>query len=358
MDSKYFTATLKGNKINTTFKKQTTASTFGRMDFYSRILHSLVPDKNRVWRKGDRLQVEIKGWPKNIVWARTSQIAFDGTITNVKIFNLEEYVLTLSEALEGIIEGESLVKGIKNIYRFSIGDGEAWAEYRFHSKARTIAALCVLYDLEPHPRNDLELNIEKRLGLQAAEWPVDYKSTMEVRTYGDPSKTADELRNEGWSRSAPNMAMEVFRQSIGGQQQQMYKLLQREQTVASQMMRTNIPSKWKHELYKSQDYTCRICNIKYSEELLEPDHRIPVIVRPDGLTDDNFKEKLMTLCRFCNQQKRETCKILVKQKDYDWDNSPWCYPEKFALDKIKYEIRTYSKNHNVKFDEVLNLLKK
>lgn len=327
------------------------ADAFARMDFYSRLLHSLSPDDNGVWREKPRLNTEISGWPRYIAWKRMTDTQFLGKLADSAKFDLKLYSQVLEAALVGIMEGEVSATGSK-LYRFSIGNGSTWKEYRFHSKNRTLAALCVLYDTEPHPRHHLEINIPKKLGPQLSI-PVTNAVTLQ-RTYGDPSKTADELRNEGWSRMGDAMAMKVFRQRFGGQIQQMYQLLKTDQTKASQMMRTNIPAKWKKGLYESQDFTCQICLTKYDEDLLEPDHRIPVIFEADRLTEENYKKKLMTLCRFCNQQKRETTKRLPA--DYDWSKSPWAFPEKFDLQLAKKRLDLYASRTGKTFAEAIKEL--
>lgn len=236
-----------------------------------------------------------------------------------------------------------------------IGKTGNWKKYRFYSKARTIAALCVLYDLEAHPRNDLEINVPNTLRPQW-EWPVEEEQISVARIYGDPSKTADVLRNEGWTREGSEPGMKVFNQIVGRARQQMYQLIRQEQNISQQVMRTNIPERWKKELYDSQDSTCRICGSKYEYAFLSPDHRIPVIFQADELNESNFKVKLMTLCRFCNQQKREFCCKRIAP-DYDWDNSPWAYPEKFAMKKIKNEIEQLAVINKLSLDEVLQLIK-
>jgi hypothetical protein len=246
-----------------------------------------------------------------------------------------------------------------SVYHFSIGKENEWTNYYFSSKARTIAALCVLFDLAPHPRNDLELQVPAELGVQPS--PTESKSNSDGkeirRTYGDPSKTADELRNEGWPRTGKNIGIRFFQQIIGGARQQMYQLTRREQHLESRVVRTNIPARWKLELYDSQNYTCRICHRKYAAKYLEPDHRIPVIVRLDELTESNFKQKLMTLCRYCNQVKREACKVIAEtEPDYDWTTSPWAYPEKFEFEKIKREIESYAVTSKQSKKDVLKSL--
>jgi hypothetical protein len=239
------------------------------MDFYSRILHSLNPNKDRIWIPGHRLGVEIKGWPKNIAWTRTAALEFEGKINKIEIFDLEEYRNELQEALKNIVEGIILPTRAKAC-SFEIGNKSSWKKYQFLSKARTIAALCVLYDLEPHPRNDLELNIQTNLGLQS--WPYNPAEINLIRTYGDPSKTADVLRNEGWPRDGQKPGLNVFRKKIGETHQQMYQLSRTEQILTHRKMRSSIPRKWRTELFKSQNFTCRICHNKYPADYLEPDH--------------------------------------------------------------------------------------
>ena len=351
-----FSIGIQEEKITISFSTKALADDFARLDFYSRVLHSLTPDQDRVWREVNRLDVEIRGWPKWMKWVRVSEKGFRGLPTPDKTGILRGYVVVLHQALMDILIGTKDARGTR-VYCFSIGKDTQWIPYSFHSKARTVAALCVLFDLDPHPRNDLELNVPEELGKKL--WPIRAgleESPPIKRTYGDPSKTADVLRNEGWQRVGANSVrgMKVFRQEIGGAQQQMYQLLRKEQHLGSQVARTNIPRNWKLELYESQNYTCQICHNKYPAEYLEPDHRIPVIVQTDELTKDNFKEKLMTLCRYCNQVKREACKVLPA--DYDWTKSHWAYPEKFEIEKIKQEIATYAAARQLSKEGVLRLL--
>src|SRR5947209_5066076 len=76
----YFTIVQNDEKLNLTFLSTSVANEFGRMDFYSRVLHSLKPDELRIWKEGNRLDVEIKGWPKYIKWLRVSDKEYQGTI--------------------------------------------------------------------------------------------------------------------------------------------------------------------------------------------------------------------------------------------------------------------------------------
>ncbi len=340
------------NKVSLNFESSTTANEFGRMDFYSRLLHSLKPDEMRIWREADRLDLEIRGWPKNIKWNRTSEKEFEGKIADQGSFVLSKYSGTLEKALQGTLQGIAAGNGTR-LNVIEIGNVSNWKEYKFYSKARTIAALCVLYDLEPHPRNDLEINVPNNLQPHWI-WPINQAQESVIRVYGDPSKTADVLRNEGWTREGNSAGMKVFNQIVGGARQQMYQLLRQEQDISQQVMRTNIPTRWKMELFRSQDYTCRICGLKYDYSLLSPDHRVPVIYQADELNEENYKIKLMTLCRFCNQQKREVCKRFPP--NYVWDTSPWAYPEKFAIKKIKSEINQFAKVNKLSVEEILKLI--
>jgi hypothetical protein len=160
-----FSSKLRGDQILISFSTKALANDFSKMDFHSRVLHSLKPDSNNMWREGSRLDVEIRGWPKLIRWVRISDNEFRGSISTHSEDMLRDYAGTLSQVLSDILIGTKDAAG-RPVYRFSIGNANQWTPYSFYSKARTIAALCVLYDLGPHPRNDLELNVPDTLGAQ------------------------------------------------------------------------------------------------------------------------------------------------------------------------------------------------
>ncbi|MGA2361050.1 MAG: HNH endonuclease signature motif containing protein [Candidatus Aminicenantales bacterium] len=333
--------------------KKACADDFARMEFHSRLLHSLAPDSNSFWRLRPRLNCHIKGWPRSIQWRRNSTTDFTGTISSGSQIAADRYGPELNEALRGIRQGEPSPYGSSKFIVFEIGDGDKYLKYKFLSKARTIAVLCVLYDLKPHGRNVLEINIPNNLRPQLAI-PFKFSDSTIKRHYGDPSKTADVLRNEGWPRQGEEAGMKVFRKNVQGSQQQMYQLLKREQNLSSQVQRTNISQRWRNELYKQHNYTCQICHFVYPEYDLAPDHRIPVIFQADSLTEQNYKQKLMALCRFCNQQKREFCKRIPH--GYDWATSPWAYPEKFELGKLANEIKTYAATNKLSISETLKTI--
>lgn len=334
------------NKVICRFKSKSVAKLFIKMDFFSRLLHGLKPDANGVWRKTPRLPYEIVGWPKDFAWKLTSDKEVE-SITSLSSEELEEYGKLLDRVLQDLIN-----KDESGRYTFSISDIETGStlEYKFYGRAREIAVLSILYDLEPHSRDHLEINI--------AEKYTDKEGggDNEVRYYGDPSKTADVLRNEGWSREGNQQHMLVFRENVRGQQQQMYKIDTREQTLAQQVQRTAIKPAWRKELYERDNHTCKICLNKYPKEQLSPDHRVPVIFEADNLNDDNFKEKLMTLCRYCNQQKREFCKRVGV--NYNWRTSPWAYPEDFLFERIKMSIKEYAEQNSIGTKKVVGLLVK
>lgn len=322
-----------------------------QMDMFSKILSSYSPDSNGVWRSSERMEYEIVGWPKSYVWGRKD----DKTIYSLVDYDRNElkiYGELVDQVFPKIKSREETEQG--EFYRFTIsGNGDNF-DYQFNDRARVIAVLCVLFDMRPHERDHLEINIPWKY-IKNIKWPiVDNEDERVIRFYGDPSKTADVLRNEGWSREGDNPHMFVYRENIGGQQQQMYKIDSRSQTQEQQVKRTVIKNRWKRDLFKAQDYTCRICRLRFPEEQLSPDHRVPVIFEADNLTDDNYQQKLMTLCRFCNQQKREFTKRI--DASYDWSRSQWAYPENFMIEAATALVKDYASIHGINFKKALELL--
>ena len=93
--------------------------------------------------------------------------------------------------------------------------------------------------------------------------------------------------------------------------------------------RSNIPKAARLELYKSSENHCNVCGIKFNQNYLAPDHRIPSIVEPDNLHEGNYLSKLQVLCVYCNQVKRESCKKCPY--DHQCEKCHWAYPEKFNV---------------------------
>lgn len=339
-----FTLTFEEDKLSLEFNenKKTIAKYFEHLNFCSCLLHSFQPNSESIWVKQKRLDFEIKGWPSNIEWKRCAELEFKGHVKDLDIFDFNHFVETLKIALNKIQEG-----------KFAIGNNSHWEEYEFVHKGREIVGLCVLYDLEFHSRDELEIKIEIQYQPHSAHkkknLPYNNQNSTIDKFYGDPSKVVDYLRNEGWTREGKKPTLIVERY----QRQQRYKLTSRRQDLSLRVARTTIKKKWKDALFKLHNNTCRICHTRYEDsKMLSPDHRIPAIIEAEDLTDQNFKDKLMTLCIFCNQTKREFTKKV--SPDYDWQTSPWAYPEKFELEKIAEEIKRYAKTHNLTTQETIN----
>src|SRR3989344_9296031 len=122
-----FQVTQSGNELKLLLKSNIAANEFGRMDFYSRLLHSLKPDGLRIWREAERLDIEIKGWPKRIKWQRTSEKEFKGKIIGAG-FNLIKYANELERALQRTLNGETSTNGSR-VNILEIGKGTEWKKY-------------------------------------------------------------------------------------------------------------------------------------------------------------------------------------------------------------------------------------
>lgn len=338
-----------GNEVAVTFQKRPDLKAIRQLEFSSRIIYGLVPDENNIWRPGKRSDFYISGFPAGIQWKCSSDTVLIGSSVDGFVID-DSYLEDLSEAIEGLCENNS-EDGAR--YQFKITNGQETYLYDFHSRARTICALSVLYDLEWHPRKDLEIwiNPDYTDKLQPGEAP-DHERPAE-QYYGDPSKTADVLRNEGWAREATNPYMYVEARQVGRQSQQHYRITQILQPLDNQVKRTNIKPLWRNNLFEQQNYTCQICLTQYREspDQLSPDHRVPVVFEPDNLNDENYKTKLMTLCRYCNQAKREFTKRL--RFDYDWEKSPWAYPEKHRMQIVLQQIRVMTEGSSKNVHTVL-----
>lgn len=339
------------NFIEVSFASSSDLKATRQLEWSSRLINCLKPDENNVWRPGKRSDFYIVGFDPSIKWTFPSNTRMVGEVSTEKLLEIPKLIESLTWAIEN--HTPSKADSGAPIYRFAITDGKVRHDYKFHSRARTICALAVLYDLEWHPRRDLEIWINFDL---TDKLPIGAKARgdrSEEQYYGDPSKTADVLRNEGWTREAETPFMFVEARNINGQSQQHYRISQREQPLNNQVKRSIIKNTWRNLLFERDAYTCQIClsNYKDNVEYLSPDHRIPVVFEPDNLTEDNFLEKLMTLCRFCNQQKREFTKRL--RFDYDWQSSPWAYPEKNRLETVRRQIKEIQLTTGLTLEEVI-----
>jgi len=340
------------NEVIVNFQSKADLKTIRQIEFTSRLLYGLVPDENNVWRPGKRSDFYIVGFPPNVFWHCTSDNVLIGKPLHG--FKLDvKFTEELSAAIEGICVATD---DDSANYSFKISDEISTLEYHFHSRARTICALAVLYDLEWHPRKDLEIWINPDYTDKLPPGDEPDHARPEEQYYGDPSKTADVLRNEGWAREAADPFMFVEARQVGRQSQQHYKISQRAQPVEHQVKRTNIKTQWRDDLFSSQQHTCQIClaNYEATPEQLSPDHRVPVVFEADNLTDENYSTKLMTLCRYCNQAKREFTKRL--SFDYDWSTSPWAFPEKYRMEIVLNQLEAICHATNRDLPEVVDEL--
>jgi len=344
-----FTLTINdGNTLTLDFPKKGEANIFETLNLFSCLLHSFKPDENSIWRKQKRLDVEIRGWPSSIEWERLSDTSFKGIIQICSDFNFEEFAETLNTAIKNITV--PVETKIDKYYQFEIGNKSHWNEYLFKSRGREICGLCILYDTEFHTRDELEVSIEKKYQPHnISKLTIGNDDTTISRLYGDPSKIIDYFRNQGWTREGDNPTLITKRE----RRQEKYRLTNVQQNITLQVYRSTIKHSWKLELFSLHNNTCRLCHTKYENiKFLSPDHRIPAIIQPENLTDENYKEKLMTLCIYCNQRKREFTKKV--SPTYDWENSPWAYPEKFQQKKIVEDIERYAIAHKKSITQVIN----
>ena len=350
-----FTISKKPGSIQIKFDKKMDFNAMRQLEFCSRLMYGLVPDKNNVWREGKRTNFHIVGFPPEVAWSAIPGNVLVGT-HSYSDAEATIFIEQLRSAINGLCPNSTESGG--DVYRFSTTNNKITQHYEFNKRARAICALSVLYDLEWHPRKDLEIWINFDLTPKLVPGQKPNPSRIAEQFYGDPSKTADELRNEGWPREAAKPLMFVESRQVVGQTQQHYRLETIEQVLDHQKKRSNIKPFWRSELYKLNNFTCQICLSNYQEnpEQLSPDHRIPVIYEADDLSDDNFLFKLMTLCRYCNQSKREFTKRLPH--DYDWETSPWAYPERFRKTIIENQLRAMLKDGYSSYEEILKDINK
>lgn len=303
----------------------------GRFEFCSRLLHALSPDESGVWGPCNepRIDAYISGFPPEVRWQRQGE-----TFTGVSTVELtESFSKELTRAIEGI-QGCKPDEFSRTLYEFSIIDRSTARvySYTFQNRSRPVVAFCVLWDQQNHPRDHLEVNRKASVLYMASSNTGDPNGPT-VKTYGDPSKTVDELRNEGFPRETDQSSRGVYIEVTRGAQyetlQEHYKLLNRVQSLADQVGRSQTPAKFKKELYQRSGFACSNCGGVFEEKYLAPDHRVPSIVKADELSEANYLEVLQTLCVRCNQVKREACKKCPYE--HDCKKCHWAYPEKFGV---------------------------
>jgi hypothetical protein len=293
----------------------------------------------------------------NFIWNRPEKNLLQIHCPNDEI--TEDKIQELEIAITGIQGDKEADSLASSVYQFKIKDlsTNQVYEYTFTGRGRAIIAFCVLWDLQDHPRNDLEV-ISKEPILN--EFPVIIKD-IPSRHYGDPSKAADELRNQGFPRKSDltnqedEFSLHVYNNDSYGNQQTHYQLLKRDQNSSYKVGRSAIPKSIKQKLYEHSDFTCNMCKEKFAFEYLAPDHRVPSIVQEDNLTVDNFLVVLQCLCKGCNQVKRESCKKCPYNKECN--RCHWAYPEKHLISKsLVQNLKAHSEAKNLTPDELLRKL--
>jgi hypothetical protein len=336
-----------GDRLIVDFSHAKDCKTIRQIEFCSRLLGRLHLNDQNQWVPGHRSGFYILGFAPDLDWSATSSTQLVA-VPNGKTVATSDHVELIKNAINGICFADD-----NGRYHFRIQDDTDTYDYRFHSRARTICALAILFDLGWHPRIDLEIWINPDITDKLPPGVAPDPNKRPEQYYGDPSKTADALRNEGWTRESDNPMMFVEPRMVNGQSQQHYRIKQHDQPIETQVLRTPIKKSWRDSLFQMQNYQCQICLADYSTsiEQLSPDHRIPVVFEADLLNDNNFNEKLMTLCRFCNQSKREFAKRV--DHTYDWSTSPWAYPEKFRLEMLREQLRLLCLSTGLAPDDVL-----
>jgi len=335
------------------FNNKALCDAVGRFEFCSRLLYQLKPNVNGVWELTDnpRINAFIVGFPPSIKWSRNHKSKLIGKSTEPIPAS---YYIELDAAIKGIkgIKEDEFKKteylfDIKNITTNKI------FKYKFLNRSRAVVAFSVLWDGNDHPRDHLEVTKSNEIPYFASFPQVVNKT--ETRTYGDPSKTVDELRNEGFPRetdqSVRGTYLEITRNTSYDNLQEHYKLLNRTQSMLDRVGRSQIPVKYKRELYKDSNYCCSNCGEEYPEKYLAPDHRVPSIVQADNLSATNFKQVLQTLCVRCNQVKRESCKKCPYE--HDCKKCAWAFPETQGVSALSVKKLQKLANDN---NTTINLL--
>jgi hypothetical protein len=309
-----------------------------------------------VWCESNdpRIDAHIIGFPKEVFWERVDALRLIGKSTQPIT---QEYLGELSRAINNI-NGLRRNEFSVTEFSFSIYDNSAVKtyDYVFHGRSRAIVAFCVLWDGAIHARDHLEVWRDSEIPF-LAEWPPITGGPREpIKTYGDPSKTIDELRNQGFPRetdqSPRGVFLDITRAARYNTLQEHYKLVNRTQSLVDQVGRSQIPDKYKKQLYEASGYICNNCGQKYSFEYLAPDHRVPSIIQNDNLNPSNFKEVLQTLCVRCNQVKREACKKCPYS--HQCNLCAWAHPEKLGVSMASFNaLKSTADNLGISINELI-----
>lgn len=321
----------------------------GKIEFCSRLLYALTPNHDRVWTvssKSPRVNAHVLGFPPHIGWSRPSDKSLVGMSTQII---RSEDVNDLEMSIEGLIGSKaSTFSNTEYLFFIRNVDEQRTYDYSFSSRARSFVAFCILWDLQSHPRDHLELWRDPQIPY-LEDFPAMTGLGTPIKTYGDPSKTVDELRNQGFPRDtdgSPNGSrLEITRSQRYGTSQEHYRLLSRVQSLSDRVGRSQIPSRYKAALYKKFDYRCNNCGEVYDISYLAPDHRVPSIVQPDNLAESNYLDVLQTLCVRCNQVKREACKKCPY--GHNCDACAWAFPERNGISAHNLKVlQQYARKEN------------
>ena len=351
-----YTLNFDGQTIEIVFNSVSLCDAVGKIEFCSRLLYKLSPDSRGIWTIAStpRIDAHIVGFPKTIEWTRPTEKTLLGK-SSIPI--TDQLKTDIQTALQGIV-GTKLSRFSQKSHRFSIflNDTHEQFDYSFSSRSRPVIAFCVLWDQRKHPRDHLEVRSDS--SIVNLDKFGDLRQAGEiVKLYGDPSKTIDELRNQGFPRatdmSPRGTYIEITRDHLYNTIQEHYHLVNRRQSLDDQVGRSQIPSSIEARLYAHSSNRCNNCGQQFPDEYLAPDHRVPSIVRADNLSTTNFLTVLQTLCVRCNQVKREACKKCPYE--HQCDKCAWAYPEKHHLSHSSVNlIRERAESYGVDIDQFIN----
>ena len=127
--------------IKVKFERKVDFNAIRQLEFSSRLMYGLKPDKNNIWKEGKRTDFHVVGFPPSVVWsAKTENVLVGNHSLSDSV--LANYLKELSNAISGLCPsgGDSG----DNLYRFNTTNGVKTFKYEFNKRARSICALAVL----------------------------------------------------------------------------------------------------------------------------------------------------------------------------------------------------------------------
>ncbi|MDB2668779.1 hypothetical protein N9Y74_02760 [Alphaproteobacteria bacterium] len=322
-----------------------------RLIFCSKLLHSMAPNTEGIWTtvKKPRTEAHISGFTSDLTWKLDKKCLIGVSLKKINVGAIRRGISNILGRRESEFSQKS--------YKFVIVNQEKTKKYKtykydFDNRSRALVAFCIIWDQQKHPRNNLELTLQQHQDNTL----LGKDPSFAGRIYGDPSKTIDELRNQGFPRKTDDSPRGVFidvsRQTSHGNLQEHYELLRREQSFQDKVGRSQIPPKFRKNLYSIAGNQCSNCGQKYPDNYLAPDHRVPAIVEADNLTETNYLVKLQVLCVRCNQVKREACKKCPYE--HNCSKCGWAYPEKHNISILTMKrVQRIAEENGVTPDEML-----